>query len=309
MLSRIAESLFWIGRYCERAEDSARFLQVHLRTMVEDTSIVESTVCADLLSLMGVDPVPDPDPEDVLRLLGYDGTSPNSIVASWRAARDNARRAREVIPLELWESINTTWHQLPTGRFRLGRSNTFLDWARERSALFTGIARGTMVRDEGWEFLLLGRSLEQADMAARMISSATESRGATPWPTILRSCGAHDAFLRTYRGFQADRAAAEFLILDSRFPRSVMHGLDAAGECLNMVTRANPSATRRTDDAVRALGALRARLEYSSLDDLIEKLDEEMDLVRQTCAGVTGIVTSTFFDAQSPQAWITEGAR
>ncbi|GAA2094848.1 alpha-E domain-containing protein [Microlunatus panaciterrae] len=308
MLSRIAESLFWIGRYCERAEDTARLLQVHLRLLVEDTSLIESTVCADLLSLMGVDHVAQPTQEDVLRVLGYDGSEPNSIVASWRAARDNARRAREVIPLELWECINTTWHQLPSGRFGPGRSHSFLDWARERSALFTGIARGTMVRDEGWQFLLLGRSLEQANMTARVVAAAASTRGGSTWPTTLRSCGAHDAFLRTYRGFQADREAAEFLILDSRFPRSVMHGLVAATHCLETVTRANASFASESAEALRALGALRAHLQYSALDDLLIGLDGEMMAVQQTCGRVTSTITNTFFAAQSPRAWITEGA-
>ena len=99
---------------------------------------------------------------------GYDASEATSIFASWASARDNARRAREVIPLELWECINTTWHQLPQNSFGVAEAHTYLSWARERSALFTGIARGTMVRDEGWQFLLLGRSLEQIDMTSRM---------------------------------------------------------------------------------------------------------------------------------------------
>ena len=308
MLSRIAESLFWIGRYVERADDTARLLQTHLRVLVEDTTSAEVDACRNLLALMSVEDVEDPTHEDLLRVLGYDGAEPSSIVSAWSAARDNARRAREVIPLDLWESINTTWHQLPSGRFRATRAHTFLDWARERSALFTGIARNTMVRDDGWQFLLLGRSLEQADMTSRMVASAALTTGGTQWPSVLRGCGGHDAFLRTYRGFHADREAAEFLILDARFPRSIMHGLNAASECLTQVAAANPNGAQ-AQDAMRELGRLRAHLEYASMDDVLVNLDAEMTSVQDTCASITQTVSRTFFAAEDAKAWTTEGTR
>ena len=176
MLSRIAESMFWIGRYVERAEDTARLLQTHLRLLVEDTSS-EVDSCRNLLALMNADHVEDPTPTDLLRVLGYDPREPTSIYASWAAARDNARRAREVIPLDLWESINTTWHQLPQEPAGVAGAHTFLNWARERSALFTGIARGIMFRDDGWQFMSMGRSLEQLDMTSRMVASASLTAG------------------------------------------------------------------------------------------------------------------------------------
>ena len=158
MLSRIAESMFWIGRYVERAEDTARLLQTHLRLLVED-SAGEVDACRNLLALMSVDHIEQPTRADLLRVLGYDLREPTSIYSSWAAARDNARRAREVIPLDLWESINTTWQSLPSTPFGVAQAHTFLNWARERSALFAGIARGIMVRDDGWQFMSMGRSL------------------------------------------------------------------------------------------------------------------------------------------------------
>jgi uncharacterized alpha-E superfamily protein len=309
VLSRIAESLFWIGRYVERADDTARILKTHLRLLVEDASAAEVDTCRNLLALMSVDHVEEPVVDDLLRILGYDASEPTSIVASWSAARDNARRAREVIPLDLWECINTTWQQLPGGPLRAASANTFLDWARERSALFTGIARGTMVRDDGWQFLLLGRSIEQADMTSRMVASASLASGATQWPSVLRGCGGHDAFLRTYRGLHTDRGAAQFLILDDRFPRSIMHGLVAATNCLERVAQANPTASRQSGAALRRLGQVRARLEYSPLDELLESLGKEMTAVQDACAAVTHTVSTTFFAAADPTDWITEGTR
>ena len=211
MLSRIAESMFWIGRYVERAEDTARLLQTHLRLIIEDTAAHEVHACRNLLALMNVDHVEDPNLTDLLRILGYDAAEPTSIYFAYAAARDNARRAREVIPLDLWECVNTTWHQLPTAPFGTSGANGFLNWARERSAMFAGIARGIMVRDDGWQFMSMGRSLEQADMTSRLVASASLAHGSTQWPAVLRGCGGHDAFLRTYRGLYTDREAAEVL--------------------------------------------------------------------------------------------------
>jgi uncharacterized alpha-E superfamily protein len=308
VLSRIAESMFWIGRYVERAEDTSRLLQTHLRLLVEDTSSeVES--CRNLLALMSVSHVEHPTHEDLLRVLGYDAKEPTSIFACWAAARDNARRAREVIPLALWECINTTWHQLPSGRFRSARAHTFLDWAQERSALFSGLARGTMVRDDGWEFMQLGRSLEQVDMTSRLVASASLNTGSTNWPSVLRGCGGHDAFLRTYRGLHTDREAAQFLILDDRFPRSVMHGLAAASDCLRRLTTASGQTALQSEFPARALGQLRARLEYADIGELLENLDPEMTWVQDVAAQVTAAVANNYFAAEDPTAWITEGTR
>ena len=309
MLSRIAESLFWIGRYIERADDTARLLQTHLRLLAEDTSAAEVDTCRNLLALMSIDKIEQPTPEDLLRVLAYDRTERTSIFASYAAARDNARRAREVIPLELWECVNTTWHQLQDEPFDVAGAHTFLNWTRERSAIFTGIARVTMVRDEGWQFLLLGRSLEQFDMTSRMVASASITTGGSRWPAVLRGCGGHDAFLRTYGGLYSEPDAARFLVIDSRFPRSVMHGVIAATDCLLNVSRANPSAVVSSATALRALGQLKARLEFADVEALLADLDEEMACVQDVSAEVTSTVANSFFAAADTTAWITEGTR
>jgi uncharacterized alpha-E superfamily protein len=308
VLSRIAESLFWIGRYVERADDTARLLQTHLGVMIESSPTSESESCRNLLALMGIDDIPEAGKDDLLRVLGYDAREPSSIYASWAAARDNARRAREVIPADLWQCINTTWHNLPSGRLQLSQAHSFCDWARERSALFSGLARNTMVRDDGWQYLLLGRSLEQADMTSRMVASAAPATGTTQWPQVLRGCGGYDAFLRTYRGVHSDTGAAEFLIVDARFPRSVMHGLVAASDCLRKVGRSTPGHAA-VQKAQRLLGRQRARLEYAPIDDIVDNLDAEMTRVQDVCADVSAIAGTAFFAAADARAWVREGTR
>jgi uncharacterized alpha-E superfamily protein len=253
MLSRIAESMFWIGRYVERAEDTARLLQTHLRLIIEETAAHEVDACRNLLALMSVDHVEDPTLTDVLRILGYDPSEPISIYFSYAAARDNARRAREVIPLDLWECVNTTWHQLPTTPFGPTGAHVFLNWARERSAMFAGISRGIMVRDDGWQFMSMGRSLEQADMTSRLVASVSLTHGSSQWPAVLRGCGGHDAFLRTYRGLYTDREVAEFLVMDARFPALDHARVDRR--------RRQPAARRAEQPADRA--SCRARAAFA----------------------------------------------
>lgn len=318
MLSRIAESLFWIGRYVERAEDTARILQVQLRLFVEEPTVPMHTACTNLLTLMGVpagsyDLRGDADDErtpheTLVQLLAYDRRRPSSIAHCWEQARDNARRAREVIPSPVWELVNTTWQALPRVTPHAIRSqHSYLDWARERSALFYGLARGSMLRDEGWQFLQLGRSIEQADMTSRLVTATTFAEGAVPWPAVLRGCDAHDAFLRTYRGWRASAQAMEFLVQDGAYPRSVMHGLTRAMDALGAVSE-DTKGVGRPGDARYELGRTTEELAYLPVDELLEDLAEQMTLVQRTCEQVTLRLSQDFFAGAAAQAWTTEEA-
>ena len=166
-----------------------------------------------------------------------------------------------------------------------------------------------MVRDNGWQFFLLGRCLEQIDMTSRMVASASLATGSANWPSVLRGVGGYDAFLRTYKGLHTDAEAAEFLLVDARFPRSVMHGVVAALECLDKVTLANPGGADQAKEATVLLGRLRARLEYTPVQEILGSLDDEMSGVQGVCAAVSDVVATTFFAAADPTAWITEGTR
>ena len=312
MLSRIAESLFWIGRYVERAEDTARILDVQLQLMLEDPVMDEDAACRNLLSIMGVCPPPGPvDQHAVLEMLAWDLHSSASIAATLGAARDSARRARETLSEPLWESINTTWRVIPSGRFRTMRAHTAFGWVRDRAALVNGTADATMTRDAGWQFLVLGRSIERADMTARLVATAAlgaSGAGAdSAWTTTLRACGGYEAFLRTYRGLETAREAAEFLLLDRHFPRSVAYALSRAEQCLENLE----SGSHRTglqNDAQRLLGRTRADLEYRPLTDVLTHLPAEMERLQQTCAATTDAVTRRFFATAEATAWHGRGA-
>ncbi|OLB65833.1 MAG: hypothetical protein AUI10_05145 [Actinobacteria bacterium 13_2_20CM_2_72_6] len=205
MLSRIAESLFWIGRYVERADDTARILDAFLARLLEDPWSDEDAACRSLLAILGVDSSKEQrlTAGDALERLAFDGDDPCAIAGAVAAARENARGARETISSEMWECLNVTWHTLPSRRRaaeRLGPT-LFLSFVRERAAVLAGLAESTMSRDEAWRFLALGRSLERADMTARLLSvQLLTSGGPGDWRTVLRACGAHESFLRTHGG-------------------------------------------------------------------------------------------------------------
>jgi uncharacterized alpha-E superfamily protein len=308
VLSRIAQSLFWIGRYLERAEDTSRILDVQLNLLVEDPAVDEESASRSLLAVMGAEPPAHPDRGVVMRDLGYDRSSSNSIASAIESARESARRARETVSSDMWSAINTTWNGVAAGRLQHGRPGSSLAWSRERVALINGIAESTMSRDEGWHFLLLGRSIERADMVARLVAATSMSAGpTTAWNTTLRACGAHEAFLRTYRGLETEREAAEFLLLDRLFPRSIVHALSLAEECLHNLD-ATGSRSGFDGEASRLLGRARAELEYRPLMDILADLPEEMERVQLTCSQASDAISETYFAGAVATAWLGGGA-
>jgi uncharacterized alpha-E superfamily protein len=311
MLSRIAESLFWIGRYVERAEDTARILDVQMQLILEDPGVVEETTCRNLLSIMGVefDEEAPIDTTEVMRLLAYDANSRSSIAATMAAARESARRARETLSTSMWEAMNTTYRAIPSGHFRSMRPPVAFRWVRDRAAQINGIAEATMTRDEGYQFLVLGRSIERADMTSRLVATAAFTSGAA-WGTSLRACGAYEAFLRTYRGLETERGAAEFLLLDRLFPRSVFAALHRAEACLTELEPAGgpgqPARTGVATDAQRIIGRTRTGLEFRAADELIDDLRAVLADLQRTCSQVNDAVSRRYFRQTSAVAWVPE---
>ena len=305
MLSRIAQSMFWIGRYVERAEDTARILDVETQLLLEESRLDEDEACRTLLSIMGaeIDSEVRVDLSVVLARLAYDPESPTSIAASLGAARESARRARETLSVPMWEAINTTYRAIPSGQLASMRPPLVFQWVRERAALINGTADATMTRDEGWQFLMLGRCIERADMTSRLIATAALSEGAgAPWASTLRACGAYDAFLRTYRGLETERGAAEFLLLDRLFPRSIVFSLNRAEQCVDNLNSGGQRAGYQ-DEAHRLLGRMRAELEYRSLSDVMSDLPAHMERLQRTCAQATEAVTRRYFAGSEAMAW------
>lgn len=309
MLSRIAESLFWIGRYVERSDGTARILDVHLQLLLEDPFIDEATACRSLLVVMGseVEPSVQVTKEDVLNDLGIDRAHPGSIAFAVASARENARRAREIMPSELWECLNQTNAKLPK-KIAPDKTHQFFQWIRERAALAVGIADSATSHDEAWQFFTLGRALEQADMTARLLETRVLTDASGPsWTTILRSCGGYEAYLRTYRGISSTRNAAEFLLKDRLFPRSVLFSVLRAEECLGNIDPGQGRADVR-DEARRILGTIRSDLEFRPITELINDLPAHMEEVQACTSAASEAIRLKFFPTSAIPIWIEENS-
>lgn len=306
MLSRIAESLFWIGRYVERADGTARILDVHLERLNQMPRPVQRDVSRQLLGVMGSRPESDDfGLSELLDALAFDRSSATSIAGALGAARENARRARETVSGSVWEGLNTTWYGLTQHRKDVVGTYRFCHWVIERTAMVRGLADTTMSHDESWQFLVLGRSLERADMTARMLSTRDVHASGLSWVNMLRCAGAYESFLRTRRASFGEQHAAQFLLLDRLFPRSIVYALSDAEKCL---TNLNPAYQRVgfINDASRIVGQARTFLEFHQTDDLMLELPEHMERVQKACARASDAVSRTYFSQEAELSWVGE---
>ena len=309
LLSRIAESIYWTGRYVERADDTARLIDVYIHRMLGETGADSDAACRALFGILGVPVEPDSelDVDVVLFRLVFESQSPSAIAGSMLGARAGARGIREVISSEMWECLNVTALALPGQKRaaeRLG-PHVYLRFIRERAALFFGLADSTMSHDDAWRFLVLGRSLERADMTARLLLARMAAPDDLGWPVLLRACGAHESFIRTH-GWAAESArVAEFLLLDRLFPRSVVHALATAEECLADLSPGPVRAGRAglDDPARRPVGRLRNRLEYADPKQLQAQLPELLSTLQETCVRASEAIAKRYFQYQPPVAW------
>ncbi|WP_375388034.1 alpha-E domain-containing protein [uncultured Amnibacterium sp.] len=307
MLSRIAESLFWIGRYIERGDGTARILDVHLQLLLEDPWVHEDAACRGLLAVMG-SPAPHDgrlSRGDVLAVLGVDRTHPASIAYSLIAARENARRAREIVSTELWECLNTTRARIPR-QVSPARVSEFFSWVRERTALAVGIIDSATSRDDVWQFFTLGRSIERADMTARLLAThALTGNNGPSWTTLLRSCGGYEAYLRTYRGTPSAQNAAEFLAVDRLFPRSILFSISRAEQCLRQLEPRN-ERVGTSDRALRVLGQIRAELEFRQIDEILADLAIQMEAVQAATSAASEAIRQRYFPTNTTPVWMGE---
>ena len=287
MLSRTADHLFWMSRYTERAENTARMLDVNYQTsLLPQSAGVARVGWQGLLSISELLPAynekhGDIAQNDVMEFMVKDEENPSSIISCLRAARENARAVRGSLTTEAWETQNQTWleakRMLRDGEFERDPSQ-FFDWVKFRSHLSRGVVLGTMLQDEAFYFLRRGTFLERADNPERLVDvkfHAVESDffGTADerdqeydfyhWSSILRSVSAFEIYRKVYRDVIKPERVADLLILRADMPRSLHASLVEVVNNLVMVSNDQSKETQR-----RA-GKLLADLQYARIDEIL----------------------------------------
>jgi uncharacterized alpha-E superfamily protein len=313
MLARNAESLYWIGRYVERADDTARILDVTVHQLLEDSSVDPDLASRTLLRVLGIEPPKATlDMWSLTDLVAFGGGAPgdNSIVESISAARENARGAREVTSTEMWECLNTTYNALAE-RERAARRlgpHEFLSFVEGRAAMFAGLADSTLSRDDGYGFMMLGRAIERVDMTVRLLLARVGDSASSPaWVTVLRSAGAHDTYLRTYRGVLDAGRVVEFMLLDRLFPRSVFYSLRVAEQHLDELHHRPHDRVGATGEAQRLLGRARSELEFLQPGLLLDSLEARLAGLQRSCRDIGEALALEYFHAAPWVAWTDAG--
>ncbi|MEY4549852.1 MAG: hypothetical protein RL685_6047 [Pseudomonadota bacterium] len=317
MISRVADSCFWLFRYIERAESCARLASVN-RLLVMDAELDRAERWKPVIVVMGEQARFEElfgndcyhDDDDAEDYLTWNEKSPASIRSSLYWARENARQIREVISREMWETLNTSW-QWVTGKaaqreYRNDRSQ-FYRRIRSLCAEFCGISDSTMLHEEPLDFMLLGMVLERANQTARLmdvkhhrLSSADRENVETPWQSAqwvsqLKLCAAEEVFIKRHRAAPTGRRVAEFLLRDVSFPRSVLHCFERAERVLRRIEAATgrdaPTAT------LLALQEISRHVRESKINSVLHGgLHEELTRVVDTVASVCEKLQQDFLD-------------
>ncbi|MFC4452677.1 alpha-E domain-containing protein [Deinococcus sonorensis] len=308
MLSRVAESLFWIGRYVERAENTARLLDVNYYATLEAAGVV-SEQWSPLLSICGSEDgfreqMGRADGRSVPAWLAFERANPGSIVSSIARARENARGLRDRIPSEMWEAINRAYLGLcfqDAGVLDRDELHEYCVAARDASHLFFGIAFATLPRDEGWSFLRAGQTLERGDNVLRLMQVRYRQRsGDLPqlavhnhrWVAVLKTVSAYEAYRKRRHSGLDPRTIAEFLVLETAFPRSVAYSAENLLDALTQIERAHPGIH---PELTREARWLCARLQHASIDEVLGGDHQGLDTLLSDFAALGSAIHAAYF--------------
>jgi uncharacterized alpha-E superfamily protein len=312
MLSRVADSIYWMNRYIERAENVARFVDVNHRLMLDLPAMSADQQWLPMVITTGdraffETRYKEPTRENVTHFLAFDGENANSILSCVRVARENARTVRETISSEMWQEINRFYQFVEAA----ARSDTpveepqqFFSEIKLRSHLLAGVTDATMTHSEGWHFGRLGRLLERADKTSRildvkyfMLLPRVEYVGTAldkiQWAAVLKSASGLEMYRKQYQHI-APEHVAEFLALDRLFPRAMHYCLIKAEESLHAITGTDPGTFRNR--AEQQLGRLRAWLDFLTIDEIISGgLHEFLDRFQSDLNDAGSAISDTFF--------------
>ena len=316
MLSRVADALFWLSRYTERAENNARMLDVNLQLTL-DAQLLSSKnqqLWESILSTLEDNELfkkhyPEITKDSVVEFITFDRRNPNSVYSCLASARENARTVREQVSVEMWEQINRMFLLFRSGEARRmfqGSTYEFFKWMLEASQLFQGIADATMSHDEGWEFIRLGKYLERADRTSRILDikyhvllPTGEQIGGNvdtiQWMAVLKSCSALEPYRKHYRGQVAPWKVVEFLVKNPTFPRSVLFCVHSVDESLHKITGVDRGDLNYKVEAERLSGKLLADLSFITIAEIFDfGLHQYLDRMQLRLTEISNVIYTEF---------------
>jgi len=311
MLSRVAESIYWMARYIERAENTARFVEVTLNLVLDQPMGVDEP-WRPLINATGDDEIFNKsyavaDAETVMRFMAFDRDYANSIISALRIARENARSVRESLSSEAFEQINTLYHYVNTAAQTEQSPDSptdFFDSIRRHCHLLTGILDATMSHDTGWHFANVGRLIERADKTSRILDvkyftllPTVDSVGTAiddlQWSTLLFSLSGFEAYRRQHHVILSDKVV-EFFLLHTEFPRSVRFCVDNAETSLLAIT--GGATDPRHSVATDKIAALRERLASTDATSILQYgLHQFVDSVQGDLNEIGIAITDSYF--------------
>ncbi|MDO8307023.1 MAG: alpha-E domain-containing protein [Actinomycetota bacterium] len=299
MLSRIAESFFWLGRYVERAEATARLLAEHHQLLVEDRSVPDAIGCRALLEALSMSAEGVESPVELVRVVVGHEADPSTIAGAVSAARTNARAIRDSLSQDTFEALNSAHLALSRGMAFTASPGVALHRVLERLLVVNGIVDWTMPRDEAYHFMVLGRELERIDMVGRLMAIRHDQLWPSSGPAAtLRAAAALSPFLRTGRPIAA-LPVRTFLVLDPAFPRSMRVCAADAEEAVRGLYR---SGVSDSGQLLREVGMLRSELEYASLPTP-EDIEKFVGEARSAAVRAGDEVYGAFFRPHGTIVW------
>ncbi len=312
MLSRIADSLFWLARYIERAEGTARVLDVNYHMLLEQSQPSYRLRWEPLIVMAGEADrfrkfYPEVNAENVFEFLAFRPDNPSSIVQCIAKARENARTIRDYISREMWEDINGLYHmvsQFTAGDEIAAGPHRFCDRIKFGAHRFHGVTDATLPHDEGWQFLRIGWSLERAEMTARLVDvqyhnlldgpPAADVLDNHQWMAVLKSVGAYEAYQREYHAPIEPEKVAAMLMLKPQHPHSIRFNIETVRAGLRAVSGSGPGSY--ANEAERLAGRMVERLSYDTVDEIFRQgLHGYLDDLLRICGSIGEDIARTYF--------------
>ena len=313
MLSRVADTLYWMSRYIERAEDITRVLTVNFNTLLDSRVQDSAESWRRIIEITGDGPLfanefGDFNETTVSAFVLWHPSNPNAVTTCVRLARENARSVREQISSEMWEHLNRLYFLVRDIKQELSARGPydFFDQIRHGSQAFQGITNETMAHSEAYEFIQLGKHLERADKTVRIIdvkySSLNNLRGGPEVSlqllAMLRSCSAFEAFRKSPGSQLHPARVTDFLLLSQEFPRAVSYCLQRALRSVNLIS-GDPASPRQLLNPQRALGRICSELGYLEINELLnDKMHPYLDSLLYRLNELGDEIGRTYFNTQ-----------